>query len=143
MFGGTVPTALQEPILGVTQLFDPATRIEDFKRLNESLLVHYLDLVHGMRMAVDNQDERIDAMRKIFENMHHVINLQHKNQALHTVREIVRKNVQKQEELIVWLEKKCEEAERLLAEDADDNDDDGEARQQDGAAGKRLKVEPE
>jgi hypothetical protein len=54
MFGTVYNTDLTMPALseaGVQQLFDDNDVLGGFRRLNESLLVQYLDLVRGMRQV--------------------------------------------------------------------------------------------
>lgn len=116
MFGAPYETRLSLPTLessGMEQLFEGEGDAKEFRRLNDSLLLHYMDMLRGMRMG-ENQDERLRAMEKIFTNMHYLINTRRPQQARLMVRDLVRQNVKRQEELIASLEEACDEAERLL-----------------------------
>lgn len=116
MYGARYSTSLSLPTLrdaGMPQLFDASTSVADFRRLNESLLVHYVDLVRGMRRG-DNQDARLEAMEKVFVNMHFLINSRRPAQAEAALAATISAQVARQREWTRQLEEACDEAEALL-----------------------------
>jgi hypothetical protein len=116
MFGAQYSNQLPQPSLaedGVQQLFRDDHVVEDFKSLNRALLVHYLDLVRGMRLG-ENQEARLAAMETILVNMHFIINSKRPEQARQMVSSIAHTTVLRQQRLCEELDIACDEAEALL-----------------------------
>lgn len=118
MFGAHYTVGLTIPSLmeaGVRQLFGETNPVADFKRLNESVMVHYLDLVRGMRQG-ENQDDRVAAIETILFNMHSMINSRRPSQAREEIAARARELAQEQRRLAAALRDACDEGERLLDE---------------------------
>ncbi|EMR08222.2 hypothetical protein PNEG_03391 [Pneumocystis murina B123] len=99
---------------GIQELFDSSNgplcaqkRVNELKKMLKSLLLNFLELVGIMSIAPEQFVEKVEHIRIILLNMHHLINEYRPHQARHTLCRLVEKQVQEEKEQLLACEDVC------------------------------------
>ncbi|KAF9429873.1 Mediator of RNA polymerase II transcription subunit 7 [Podila epigama] len=73
---------------GCEQLYPkgPIDRVKELKKLNHSVVFNFLELVHTLASSPQEFAAKVDQIRLIFINMHHILNEYRPHQARETLR---------------------------------------------------------
>ncbi|ORZ09363.1 mediator complex, subunit Med7 [Lobosporangium transversale] len=73
---------------GIEQLYPkgPIDRVKELKKLNHSVVFNFLELVHTLSTSPSEFATKVDQIRVIFINMHHILNEYRPHQARETLK---------------------------------------------------------
>ncbi|KAG4305253.1 hypothetical protein PORY_001423 [Pneumocystis oryctolagi] len=107
---------------GIQQLFDTKNgplcaqeRIFELKKMVKSLLLNFLELVGIMGIATDQFVEKVEHIRILLLNIHHLINEYRPHQARHTLCCLIEKQVQDEREKLLACKHACDNVKRILS----------------------------
>ncbi|CCJ31103.1 unnamed protein product [Pneumocystis jirovecii] len=105
---------------GIQQLFDAKNgplcaqeRIAELKKMLKSLLLNFLELLGIMGIAPEQFVEKVEHIRILLLNMHHLINEYRPHQARHTLCCLVEKQVQEEKEKLLAYQNVCDDVKLL------------------------------
>ncbi|KAI6652571.1 Mediator of RNA polymerase II transcription subunit 7-like [Oopsacas minuta] len=95
-----LPYHVNDPLIrpledqNITRLYkigDETTRVEEMKKLNKSILLTFLDLLHILSNNPTSPDRiaRIEHLQLLFINLHHLVNEFRPHQARETIRTVI------------------------------------------------------
>lgn len=102
--------------MGVKQLFPEAEidRVQELKKLNRSLIVHFLELLDVLVKTPEEFGNSIENISTIFINMHHILNAYRPHQARETLRLLMENQLATKRQKTEELRAKSKEARSFL-----------------------------
>ncbi|KAK9246780.1 MED7 protein-domain-containing protein [Lipomyces tetrasporus] len=111
--------------LGIPELFsnassdeagaDPSYRVSELKQLTKSLLIKYLELVGVMGISPEQFPDRVEDMRIILINMHHLLNEYRPHQARESLIIMMEEQLERKQAQIEQAKRACERIESVLS----------------------------
>ncbi|KAK9470782.1 MED7 protein-domain-containing protein [Dipodascopsis tothii] len=108
--------------LGIPRLYStlpetdqPANRVVELKRLTRSLLVKYLELVGVMGIAPEQFTDRVEDIRVILINFHHLLNEYRPHQARESLVMLMEEHLERKSAEIGRLKDACAHIETVLS----------------------------
>ncbi|KAK9369984.1 MED7 protein-domain-containing protein [Lipomyces kononenkoae] len=111
--------------LGIPELFsnassdeagsDPSYRVSELKQLTKSLIIKYLELVGVMGISPEQFPERVEEIRIILINMHHLLNEYRPHQARESLIIMMEEQLERKHAQISKAKHACEHMESVLA----------------------------
>ncbi|OZJ04439.1 hypothetical protein BZG36_02793 [Bifiguratus adelaidae] len=103
--------------MDVEQLYPdgPIDRIKELKKLNHSLVINYLQLLDLLVKNPQQFDTKVQHLRTIFINMHHLINEYRPHQAREILILLMQQQVERKRKATEQLEAKCRDMTDQLA----------------------------
>ncbi|KAG0338535.1 Mediator of RNA polymerase II transcription subunit 7 [Podila humilis] len=100
-------TTLEEQ--GCEQLYPkgPIDRVKELKKLNHSAVFNFLELVHTLASSPQEFAAKMDQIRLIFINMHHILNEYRPEQARETMRLMMQDQLNKKKQETAAMRKYC------------------------------------
>ncbi|GJJ71141.1 mediator of RNA polymerase II transcription subunit 7 [Entomortierella parvispora] len=94
---------------GCQQLYPkgPIDRVKELKKLNHSAIFNFLELVHTLTTTPGEHYKRVDEIRMIFINMHHILNEYRPHQARETLRLMMQNQLQTKKQETEALKRTC------------------------------------
>ncbi|CCH44466.1 Mediator of RNA polymerase II transcription subunit 7 [Wickerhamomyces ciferrii] len=110
--------------MGIPQLYqesnipndeeDSKIKIEELKRLLKSLLLNFLEIVGVMSVAPDQFATKIEHIRTILINIHHILNEYRPHQSRESLIFLLEKQVETKKDEIKEIERVCKEVETKI-----------------------------
>ncbi|KAK9240677.1 MED7 protein-domain-containing protein [Lipomyces kononenkoae] len=110
--------------LGIPELFsnassdeagaDPSYRVSELKQLTKSLLIKYLELVGVMGISPEQFPERVEEIRIILINMHHLLNEYRPHQARESLIIMMEEQLERKTAQIAKAQNACENMQSVL-----------------------------
>ncbi|KAF9986151.1 Mediator of RNA polymerase II transcription subunit 7 [Modicella reniformis] len=102
---------------GIEQLYPkgPIDRVRELKKLNHSAVFNFLELVHILSTSPSEFAGKVDQIRVIFINMHHILNEYRPHQARETLKLMMEEQLAKKKKETEALRKTCADLRRKLA----------------------------
>jgi len=104
--------------MGVTQLYSAEPELDrtvELRTLTKSVLLNYLELVGIMGVDPAGWVEKIEDIRILFINMHHLLNEYRPHQARETLCMMMEEEIERTRDEIRGIEEACEKVEEVLA----------------------------
>ncbi|KAK9314628.1 MED7 protein-domain-containing protein [Lipomyces starkeyi] len=111
--------------LGIPELFsnassdetgaDPSYRVSELKQLTKSLLIKYLELVGVMGISPEQFPDRVEDIRIILINMHHLLNEYRPHQARESLIIMMEEQLERKNAQIEKTKRACEHMESVLS----------------------------
>ncbi|KAK9324350.1 MED7 protein-domain-containing protein [Lipomyces orientalis] len=111
--------------LGIPELFsnassdeagaDPSYRVSELKQLTKSLLIKYLELVGVMGISPEQFPDRVEDIRIILINMHHLLNEYRPHQARESLIIMMEEQLERKQAQIETAKRACEHIESVLS----------------------------
>ncbi|KAG5438855.1 hypothetical protein PCK2_000920 [Pneumocystis canis] len=107
---------------GIQQLFDTTNgpldareRIIELKKMLKSLILNFLELVGILGIAPEQFAEKVEHLRILLLNMHHLINEYRPHQARHTLCCLVKKQVENEKKKLLDCQHTCDYIKNILS----------------------------
>ncbi|KAF9586140.1 Mediator of RNA polymerase II transcription subunit 7 [Lunasporangiospora selenospora] len=102
---------------GCEQLYPkgPIDRVKELKKLNHSAVFNFLELVHTLATSPSEFPVKVDQIRMIFINMHHIINEYRPHQARETLKLMMQDQLSRKRQETAALRQTCEDLRKQLA----------------------------
>ncbi|KAK3805672.1 MAG: MED7 protein-domain-containing protein [Linnemannia elongata] len=102
---------------GIEQLYPKGDidRVKELKKLNHSAIFNFLDLVHVLSTSPGEFATKVDHIRVIFINMHHILNEYRPHQARETLRLMMNDQLDRKRKETAALRKTCADLRKQLA----------------------------
>ncbi|KAF9122128.1 Mediator of RNA polymerase II transcription subunit 7 [Mortierella sp. 14UC] len=102
---------------GIEQLYPKGDidRVKELKKLNHSAIFNFLDLVHVLSTSPSEFATKVDHIRVIFINMHHILNEYRPHQARETLRLMMNDQLDRKRKETAALKRTCEDLRKKLA----------------------------
>ncbi|KAK3809273.1 MAG: MED7 protein-domain-containing protein [Benniella sp.] len=102
---------------GIEQLYPKGSidRVKELKKLNHSAVFNFLELVHTLSTSPGEFAIKVDQIRVIFINMHHILNEYRPHQARETLKLMMEEQLSKKKKETEALRKTCTDLRRKLA----------------------------
>ncbi|KAF9328042.1 Mediator of RNA polymerase II transcription subunit 7 [Linnemannia elongata] len=102
---------------GIEQLYPKGDidRVKELKKLNHSAIFNFLDLVHVLSTSPGEFATKVDHIRVIFINMHHILNEYRPHQARETLRLMMNDQLARKRKETAALRKTCADLRKQLA----------------------------
>ncbi|KAG0198955.1 Mediator of RNA polymerase II transcription subunit 7 [Mortierella sp. NVP41] len=102
---------------GIQQLYPEGDidRVKELKKLNHSAIFNFLDLVHVLATSPIEFATKVDQIRVIFINMHHILNEYRPHQARETLRLMMNDQLNRKKQETAALKKTCADLRKQLA----------------------------
>ncbi|KAF9373198.1 Mediator of RNA polymerase II transcription subunit 7 [Podila verticillata] len=102
---------------GCEQLYPkgPIDRVKELKKLNHSAVFNFLELVHTLASSPQEFAAKVDQIRLIFINMHHILNEYRPHQARETLRLMMQEQLDKKKRETAAMRKTCADLKKQLA----------------------------
>ncbi|KAG0308953.1 Mediator of RNA polymerase II transcription subunit 7 [Dissophora globulifera] len=102
---------------GIEQLYPkgPIDRVKELKRLDHSAVFNFLELVHTLATSPNEFAMKVDHIRVIFINMHHILNEYRPHQARETLRLMMEDQLNRKRKETAALKRTCVDLRRKLA----------------------------
>ncbi|KAK3841344.1 MAG: MED7 protein-domain-containing protein [Linnemannia gamsii] len=102
---------------GIEQLYPKGEidRVKELKKLNHSAIFNFLDLVHVLATSPGEFATKVDHIRVILINMHHILNEYRPHQARETLRLMMNDQLDRKRKETAALRKTCEDLRKKLA----------------------------
>ncbi|KAG0239499.1 MED7 protein-domain-containing protein [Mortierella sp. GBAus27b] len=102
---------------GIEQLYPRGSidRVKELKKLNHSAVFNFLELVHTLSTSPNEFATKLDQIRVIFINMHHILNEYRPHQARETLKLMMEDQLAKKRKDTEALRKTCADLRRKLA----------------------------
>ncbi|KAJ2779784.1 Mediator of RNA polymerase II transcription subunit 7 [Coemansia javaensis] len=111
---GRLPTLAEQ---NIAQLYPdgPIDRIAELKRLNHSVVFEFLDLVDVLVRDPSQYGARVERIRDILVNIHHLVNEHRERQAKETLKSMLRQQIESKRLAAERTHAKCAELEQAVA----------------------------
>ncbi|KAG0032120.1 Mediator of RNA polymerase II transcription subunit 7 [Podila clonocystis] len=108
-------TTLEEQ--GCEQLYPKGEidRVKELKKLNHSAVFNFLELVHTLASSPQEFAAKVDQIRLIFINMHHILNEYRPHQARETMRLMMQEQLDRKKRETAAMRKTCADLKKQLA----------------------------
>ncbi|KAF9563291.1 Mediator of RNA polymerase II transcription subunit 7 [Mortierella alpina] len=102
---------------GIEQLYPkgPIDRVKELKKLNHSAVFNFLELVHTLSTSPSEFATKVDQIRVIFINMHHILNEYRPHQARETLRLMMEDQLNRKKQETVAMRETCANLRKQLA----------------------------
>ncbi|KAG0092447.1 Mediator of RNA polymerase II transcription subunit 7 [Podila epicladia] len=90
-------------------------RVKELKKLNHSAVFNFLELVHTLASSPQEFAAKVDQIRLIFINMHHILNEYRPHQARETMRLMMQEQLDKKKRETTAMRKTCADLKKQLA----------------------------
>ncbi|KAF9922243.1 Mediator of RNA polymerase II transcription subunit 7 [Linnemannia zychae] len=102
---------------GIEQLYPKGEidRVKELKRLNHSAVFNFLELVHILSTSPSEFAKKVDNIRVIFINMHHILNEYRPHQARETLRLMMNDQLARKRKETAAIRRTCDELRKKLA----------------------------
>ncbi|KAF9170852.1 Mediator of RNA polymerase II transcription subunit 7 [Mortierella sp. AD011] len=102
---------------GIEQLYPKGSidRVKELKKLNHSAVFNFLELVHTLSTSPGEFATKVDQIRVIFINMHHIINEYRPHQARETLKLMMEDQLNRKKKETAALRKTCTDLRKQLA----------------------------
>ncbi|KAF9112216.1 Mediator of RNA polymerase II transcription subunit 7 [Mortierella sp. AM989] len=102
---------------GIEQLYPKGSidRVKELKKLNHSAVFNFLELVHTLSTSPSEFATKVDQIRVIFINMHHILNEYRPHQARETLRLMMEDQLNRKKKETAALKKTCADLRKQLA----------------------------
>ncbi|KAF9545260.1 Mediator of RNA polymerase II transcription subunit 7 [Mortierella hygrophila] len=102
---------------GIEQLYPKGDidRVKELKKLNHSAIFNFLDLVHVLSTSPGEFATKVDHIRVIFINMHHILNEYRPHQARETLRLMMNDQLDRKRKETAAVRKTCADLRKQLA----------------------------
>ncbi|KAF8982027.1 Mediator of RNA polymerase II transcription subunit 7 [Entomortierella lignicola] len=102
---------------GIEQLYPKGTidRVKELKKLNHSAVFNFLQLVHTLSTSPSEFAMKVDQIRVIFINMHHILNEYRPHQARETLKLMMEDQLRRKKKETAALKKTCADLRKKLA----------------------------
>ncbi|KAG0365202.1 Mediator of RNA polymerase II transcription subunit 7 [Gamsiella multidivaricata] len=102
---------------GIEQLYPKGSidRVKELKKLNHSAVFNFLELVHTLSTSPSEFTVKVDQIRVIFINMHHMLNEYRPHQARETLRLMMEEQLSRKKKETAALKKTCADLRKRLA----------------------------
>ncbi|KAF9359946.1 Mediator of RNA polymerase II transcription subunit 7 [Mortierella sp. AD094] len=102
---------------GIEQLYPKGSidRVKELKKLNHSAVFNFLELVHTLSTSPGEFATKVDQIRVIFINMHHILNEYRPHQARETLKLMMEDQLSRKKKETAALRKTCIDLRKQLA----------------------------
>ncbi|KAF9437941.1 Mediator of RNA polymerase II transcription subunit 7 [Entomortierella beljakovae] len=103
---------------GIEQLYPKGDidRVRELKKLNHAAVFNFLELVHTLSTSPGEFATKVDQIRVIFINMHHILNEYRPHQARETLRLMMEDQLNRKKKETEALKKTCSDLRKKLSE---------------------------